>query len=215
MVNYYIPTRLIFSPVGAVANRAYRDRQFGATSTAPHQKRTTHVRNQPAFIQADTHIRLHSDVTATLPPRLCAVSRSRVGLMLRRSCALPPPLTIRPLTLAILGWKALWGEGSPLNSHLKTARHCRATLGSHTRTATPLGLLLQVPSKGLFALHSPLEIQHLQALFRRNFSSYLHQKAGVPGCGGPALLSALARLLERKFGSLSAGQRGCAAAVLS
>ena len=146
MVNYYIPTRLIFSPAGAVSNRAYRDRQFGATSTAPHQKRTTHVRNQPAFIQADTHIRLHSDVTATLPPRLCAVSRSRVGLMLRRSCALPPP-TLRSLTLAALGWKALWGEGSPLNSPPKNRaplpRNSRLAHAKHTASWTPTTGALQ------------------------------------------------------------------------
>ena len=72
------------------------------------------MRNHPAFLNADTAIRLHSNVTATLQLRLCAESlfaRCVDATVLAFTTLLKtPPPPSHPLTPAALGWKALWGD---------------------------------------------------------------------------------------------------------
>ena len=81
---------------------------------------------------ADFPIYPQISVNATQkPPRLRAVSTFARPVSTALRDLPPPPLTIRPLTHATLGWKALWGEGSPLNSPHKN----RAPLPRNSRFA--------------------------------------------------------------------------------
>ena len=167
--------------------------RFGAVSTAPQRKRTTHVRNQPAFLNADTPIRLHSDVTATL--QLCAVSLFARGVdatVLSFTTLLTTPPPSHPLTPAALGWKALWRAGSPLNSPPKN----RARLPRCYRFAQANRNASWMPLSG------PLPRGYSRFTARSEFSIYKHcsGKISLPisirkqvsrGVGAPALLSAL------------------------
>ena len=126
---------------------------------------------------ADFPIYPQISVNATQkPPRLCAVSRSRVGLMLRRSCALPPPY----FTLVNPCGSRMEGTlGGRLSAEFSTQkpRAIAAPLSVRTREpqrlwdsfpcrrALPVSLAVSraqeiaptgTPPKGLFALHRPV-----------------------------------------------------------
>ena len=151
------------------------------------------MRNQPAFLNADTPIRLHSDVTATL--QLCAVSLFARGVdttVLSFTTLLTTPPPSHPLTPAALGWKALWREGSPLNSPPKN----RARLPRCYRFAHANRNASWMPLSG------PLPRGYSRFTARSEFSIYKHcsGKISLPisirkqvsrGVGAPALLSAL------------------------
>ena len=154
------------------------------------------MRNHPAFLNADTAIRLHSDVTATLQlQRLCAVSLFARGVdttVLSFTTLLTTPPPSHPLTPAALGWKALWRAGSPLNSPPKN----RARLPRCYRFAQANRNASWMPLSG------PLPRGYSRFTARSEFSIYKHcsGKISLPisirkqvsrGVGAPALLSAL------------------------
>ena len=102
-----------------------KDFHFGAKTT----QRMLDVNPQPAFLSADAHICPNNAIEATRqPPRLRVLS---TFARLFDETALPvtrfsPPLPIRPLTPAALGWKVNWGDISALNSTPKPACSARA-----------------------------------------------------------------------------------------
>ena len=122
---------------------------------------------QPACISADT---LHPVLIAMRQPlRLRAMSPfarpfDETALTVTR---FSPPLPIRPLTSAALGWKASWGDIPVLNPS-QTPRALHACIFSCLVACTRLCEL--APAAGLFALHPPM--QRLPVLFRGKFTPH-------------------------------------------
>ena len=136
------------------------------------------MRNQPAFLNADTPIRLHSDVTATL--QLCAVSLFARGVdttVLSFTTLLTTPPPSHPLTPVTLGRNATGGgkTGVPTAGHstpalIPTPMNTRATFPRATRFTrepiapwTPLAPALARPQRrapqGAFRVAPHLFIQ--------------------------------------------------------
>ena len=117
------------------------------------------MRNHPAFILADTAIRLHSNVTATLQmrPRAVFTFARPVSTVLETS----PPHAIRPLTPVTLGRNAPGGgktgvptTGHPTSALIPTPMNTRATFPRATRFTrepiapwTPLAPALARPQR--------------------------------------------------------------------
>ena len=184
---------------------------------------------------ADFPIYPQISVNATQkPPRLRAVST--FARPVSTALEIYPPLTIRPLTHATLGWKALWGEGSPLNSPPKNRaplpRNSRFAHANRNASGTPfhvgepsrscrlspapgISRLRELPPRGFSRCTVRCEFSIHKHCSGKTSSSHLHEKAGEPGLGGPRPSCPLSVDLGRDTGLIIEGWRGCAAAVLS
>ena len=116
------------------------------------------MRNQPAFLNADTPIRLHSDVTATL--QLCAVSLFARGvdttvLSFTTLLTTPPPITsVNPCGSRMEGTL----EGG-LSAEFSTQKPRAIAALLSVRAGEPQRLLdapVGPSAKGLFAFHRPV-----------------------------------------------------------
>ena len=109
------------------------------------------MRNHPAFLNADTSIRLHSNVTATLPPRLCAVSLFARGvdttvLSITTLLTTPPITSVNPCHSRQerdrgredrCPYRGILHPGSDSHTH-EHARNFPARHTVHTRTDSSL-----------------------------------------------------------------------------
>lgn len=166
------------------------------------------MRNQPAFLNADTPIRLHSDVTVTPQPLwLRAVSPFACWVNAASLLRFTPPNALRLLTPMVLGRKALCGADSPLNSPPKNSAPLpRDSRFAHANRNAP-GMPVPVGETAGSRKPSPAPgTSHPRAFSRCtigcDFSIYKHcsGKNSLPislrkqvsrSVGAPALLSAL------------------------
>ena len=119
------------------------------------------MRNHPAFLNADTAIRLHSNVTATLQmQRLCAVSLFARGvdatvLSITTLLTTPPPITsVNPCGSRMEGTLA-----GGLSAEFSTQKPRAIAALLSVRAGEPQRLLdapVGPSAKGLFAFHRPV-----------------------------------------------------------